>query len=98
LAEPLKQKVLQRHHVDGRDASDFVVWLCLWCHGPESDAQYDLDPRLRHPRTREEQLLARLAGDARLFRRWGEVFQSRSDWLEQRIGEALRRLEQEDSK
>ena len=93
LAEPLRQKVLQRHHWDGEEVSDFIVWLCIWCHAEESDAKYDLPPRLRHPRTPEERDLAIMAGDARLHRRWGELFISRAEWEERYIAKRLAELD-----
>ena len=85
LAEPLRQKVLQHHHPDGRGASDFIIWVCVWCHAEESDAQYDLPPRLRHPRTPEDRALAILAGSARLKKRLGALLQSRGEWEEAEI-------------
>jgi len=89
LSEPLRQKVLQRHHLDGRAVSDFVLWLCVWCHAEESDSQHDLPDRLRHPRAREDRLLALLASDARLMRRMAEVMVSRAEWLEQEIARLI---------
>jgi hypothetical protein len=89
LAGPLRQKVLQRHHADGRKVSGFVVWLCVWCHAEESDAQHDLPERLRHPRTRDDQLLALLASNARAFKRIGETFTSRGEWLEGQVAKML---------
>jgi hypothetical protein len=89
LSEPLRQKVLQLHHPDGRKTSDFTVWVCLWCHSEESDAQFDQPTRIRCPRTREDRQLAIIAGDARLFRRRAEVDQSRAEWLEAFIRKAL---------
>ncbi len=93
LAAPLRQKVLQRHHPDGRTASDFTVWVCVWCHAEESDAQYDLPPRLRHPRTQEGKDLAILAGNARLYRRQGEIAIAHSEWLERYVRERLEALD-----
>jgi hypothetical protein len=89
LSEPLRQKVLQRHHLDGRAVSGFTIWLCIWCHAEESDAQHDLPDRLRHPRTREDRLLALLASDARLMRRMGEVMVSRAEWVEQEVARLI---------
>lgn len=89
LAVPLKQKVMQGHHGDGEKVSDFIVWLCVWCHGAESDAKYDLDPRIRDPQSDFERVLALLAGDARILKRWGEAFQSRGEWLERWIEQIL---------
>jgi len=89
LAEPLRQKVLQRHHWDGEEVSDFIVWIDIWCHAEESDAKYDLPERLRHPRTREDRLLAVSAGNARMLRRTGEMYISRAEWEENLIRKML---------
>jgi len=85
LPEHLKRKVIERHHPDGRDVSEWVIPVCRNCHAVESDTQEDLPRPLRAPQTAVERAAALLAADARFFRRLGEACQERSAMLEREV-------------
>ena len=88
LPEHLKAKVIELHHPDGRDISEWKVPICRNCHAIESDAQ-DLPAPLRRPQTRVERAAAMLAVDARFFRRLAEVYQERAAILEREVEKLL---------
>lgn len=60
--------VLERHHLAGRAAGDWQVIVCQNHHAVLSDDQYDWDPHLRRPHSRDERLAAFLQGLADWFR------------------------------
>jgi len=89
LPGPIQRRVLEKHHMAGRAAGASVVIVCRNCHAVLSDAQYDWDERLRHPRTRNERLAAHLRGLADMFRQEGATRSAQADDLDTMTDELI---------
>lgn len=68
LPRSIQRRVHEKHHLAGREAGGWVIVVCLNCHAALSDAQYDWDDHLRHPRTKNQHRAAYLRGLADMFR------------------------------
>ncbi len=89
LPGPVQRRLLEKHHLAGREAGEWFIIVCLNCHAILSDAQYDWGDRLRHPQTGNERIAAYLRGLADMFRHEGATRSREADELESMADELM---------